>query len=31
MRHKWTTRFVWATALLLVAAAAVFAWVRSGS
>jgi hypothetical protein len=30
MRHKLTTRFVWATALLLVAAAAVFAWLRRG-
>jgi hypothetical protein len=29
MRQAWTTRFVLATALLMLAAAAVFAWLRS--
>lgn len=29
MRHAWTTRFAIATALLLLAAAALFAWLRS--
>ncbi len=30
MRQTWTTRFVIATALLMLAAAAAFAWIRSG-
>jgi len=29
MRQAWTTRFVAATALLMLAAAATFAWLRS--
>jgi hypothetical protein len=29
VRQKWTTRFVIGTALLLLLAAAIFAWLRS--
>jgi hypothetical protein len=29
MRHTWTTRFVIVTAVLLIAACALFAWVQN--